>query len=124
MQPQLHSDVSWTDYSAIKTRKGKDALLVSYNLSTGEVVNEWLFPWSWGNWFAGRSCIPPNNVEEALSLCLKGKVKPTRSIRFVRKGSFCNVTCSVAGEWNPSFYRMMSEAREVFGDLEVIRVWA
>ena len=118
------SGVQMTSYELTVTKKGNEALLVTYHTKF-EDVKQWLFLGSRESlaWWSERTTIAmPAGASEALSLCTKGKLKPTAEVHFVRDGRWPVVKKTVVGQYPEEFWKWMKEAREVFGGVEVVRV--
>jgi len=66
----------------------------------------------------------PSNLESAADLASKGAVLPTKSINVRREGRWPKVVDTTVGQFPESFARFMTEVKEVFGDVEVVKVIA
>lgn len=122
----ITAKVKMTSYSAVVTSKGKDAFLVEYDTGI-EVVRQWLFPGSHDllAWWAARSKeAVPSSLGYLVAQACKGKVKPTAEVSFVREGRWAKVVGTKVGDWPKEFHDLMKQVREVFGEVEIIRVQA
>lgn len=125
-EPVLKYTISRSLYEASVTRKGHPCLIVSYYATSGDVFKEWLFPGkSLHSWWKARSKMDvPSNLESVADLASKGAVLPTKSINVRREGRWPKVVDTTVGQFPESFARFMAEVKEVFGDVEVVKVIA
>ena len=123
--PVLKCEVDRTLYEAGTTQRGSACFIVSYY--TGyEVHKQWLFPGpkleDW--WNARSSARCPSSCVAIADLATRGAVLPTKYIHYKREGRWTNVVRTEVGQFPPAFAEFMKEARDVFGDIEVIKVIA
>lgn len=118
------SKVDRTHVEASTTRKGHRCLIVSYYLPNGEVVKQWLFPGrDLDEWWDVRSNrVRPARLDDIAEACGKGWTLPTAEISYERDGRFNKVLRSKPGKWPEAVGKFLSEAHEIFGDFEVVRV--
>ena len=117
------ADVLWTDYEAVVTRSGKEALLVSYHTQF-EVLKQWLYPGSPSllSWWSVRCKTAVPGLQEAVDMAIKGKLLPTKQVRFRRNGRWPVVVGTDVGSYPAKIVEWMKEVRATFGDVEVLRV--
>lgn len=119
----ITAEVLWTDYEATVTRSGKEALLVSYH-TRFETVKQWLYPGSPSmlSWWSARckSAVPA--LQDVVQMATKGKLLPTKQVRFRRDGRWPVVVETVVGRYPVKLKEWMQEVRAVFGDVEVLKV--
>ena len=124
--PRLKCGVERTLYEAGVTQKGSACFIVSYYTEGGEVIKQWLFPGpkleEWWDRRSGKKC--PSTCEAIADLATRGAVLPTKSITYKREGRWPNVISTEIGKFPEAFGQWMSEVREIFGDVEVIKVIA
>ena len=125
-EPVLRYGVSRTSDESGVTRKGSPCLIVSYHTNADEVIRQWLFPGrSLAEWWKERSPTkPPSDMDEAADMASRGRVKPTRTVHFVRDGRWSKVVGTDVGEFPKEFAEFMRDVQSIFGEVEVIRVVA
>lgn len=124
--PVLKCDVSRTLYEAGVTRKGSACFIVSYYLTSGETLKQWLFPGpKLEEWWDARSRVPcPSTCKAIAELATRGAVLPTSEVSYKREGRWPNVVSTKVGQFPGAFAAFMKEAKDIFGDVEVIKVIA
>lgn len=125
-EPVLKYVISRSIYEASVTRKGHPCLVVSYYSESGDVFKEWLFQ---GNsireWWEPRSSQPPpRTMNDAANLASRGAVLPTSAVYIRREGRWPTVVGTEVGKFPESFAEFMREVKEVFGEVEIIKVIA
>ena len=125
-EPVLKYEISRSMYEASVTRKGHPCFIVSYYSDSDEVFKEWLFRGdSIGRWWKARSNQPvPPTMIDAANLASRGAVLPTKAIHIRREGRWPEIVKTEVGKFPESFAKFMKEAKEVFGDVEIIKVIA
>ena len=123
-EPVLKYAITRSLYEASVTRKGHPCFIVSYYSDSGEVFKEWLFGGgSISQWWDERSAHPaPSTMEDAADLASRGAVLPTKTAYIKREGRWPTVVRTEVGEFPDAFGKFMKEAREVFGEVEIIKV--
>lgn len=118
--------VERTLYEAGVTQRGSACFIVSYYTEGGEVVKQWLFPGPrLEEWWSARSRAKcPSSCEAIADLAVRGAVLPTKSLTLKREGRWPSVIATEVGAFPEVFGQWMSEVREIFGDVEVIKVIA
>lgn len=119
----ITAEVLWTDYEATVTRSGKEALLVSYH-TRFETVKQWLYPGSPSMlaWWSDRCKSAVPGLQEAVEMATKGKLLPTKQVKFRRENRWPVVVVTVVGSYPPKVKEWMQEVRATLGDVEVVRV--
>ena len=117
--------VVWTEYSAVTTKGGKDALLVAYRLEDNEDAKEWLLSGSgrFSEWWAARCSLPvPNDAVTAVGLAAIGRVRPTGEVVLRQNGRWRNVVRSFPAGYPKELIDFVNQVKAIDPDAEVISV--